>query len=121
VRTSQDLRRIASVASALREARGDTEWSEQQRAAVAAAREVLDDLLDGPMSRQVQQPDSLAARLAGPGSLEQPHPCEHRGCPHTVAYDDEPWCFEHSPNEGSYVPGYSWSGRHLAEEVLGED
>jgi hypothetical protein len=40
------------------------------------------------------------------------HPCEHEGCPHTVEYDDEPYCFTHSPDEGSAVPGYSWRAKH---------
>lgn len=35
------------------------------------------------------------------------HKCEHRGCAHVVQYDDEPYCFEHSPDSGSSVPGYS--------------
>lgn len=41
------------------------------------------------------------------------HPCEEPGCDHTVAYDDEPYCFVHSPDEGSYRPGYSWKEKHL--------
>jgi hypothetical protein len=41
-------------------------------------------------------------------SLSQPHPCIAPGCENTVEYDDEPWCFTHSPNDGSYVPGYSY-------------
>jgi hypothetical protein len=36
------------------------------------------------------------------------HPCERKGCRNYVAYDDEPYCFEHSPDSGGYVPGYSW-------------
>lgn len=36
-----------------------------------------------------------------------PHPCVHTGCDRTVQYDDEPWCFTHSPDEGSSVKGYS--------------
>lgn len=36
------------------------------------------------------------------------HPCEEKNCREYVAYDDEPWCFEHSPDEGSHVPGYSY-------------
>jgi hypothetical protein len=40
------------------------------------------------------------------------HPCEMDGCPCTVEYDDEPWCFTHSPDEGSAVPGYSYRAKH---------
>lgn len=36
------------------------------------------------------------------------HPCEHRGCREYVAFDDEPYCFKHSPDSGSYVRGYSY-------------
>lgn len=40
------------------------------------------------------------------------HPCEHDGCTHTVEFDDEPWCFGHSPDSGSSVPGYSYKRKH---------
>lgn len=36
------------------------------------------------------------------------HPCIEEGCEHIVPYDDEPWCFSHSPDSGSSVPGYSY-------------
>lgn len=36
-----------------------------------------------------------------------PHVCETYGCERTVQYDDEPYCFTHSPDEGSSVRGYS--------------
>lgn len=36
------------------------------------------------------------------------HPCETPGCELTVMYDDEPHCFKHSPDSGSYVQGYSY-------------
>lgn len=36
------------------------------------------------------------------------HPCVTPGCDSLVAYDDEPRCFEHSPDSGSSVPGYSY-------------
>ena len=29
------------------------------------------------------------------------HPCTERGCEHTVLFDDEPWCYSHSPDSGS--------------------
>lgn len=35
------------------------------------------------------------------------HECEMQGCDRKVIYDDEPWCFTHSPDEGSSVRGYS--------------
>lgn len=36
-----------------------------------------------------------------------PHKCIEEGCDQEVQYDDEPWCFTHSPDDGSSVPGYS--------------
>ena len=30
-------------------------------------------------------------------------------------YDDEPWCFDHSPDEGSSLPGYS---AYLQDKIL---
>jgi hypothetical protein len=35
------------------------------------------------------------------------HQCEHEGCERRVEFDDEPFCFEHSPDAGSAVEGYS--------------
>ncbi len=35
------------------------------------------------------------------------HPCATPGCETPSEYDDEPWCFEHSPNSGSSLAGYS--------------
>lgn len=46
----------------------------------------------------------------------QPHPCVTPGCTTTVPYDDEPWCFTHSPDSGSAVPGYSYAAGHIAPE-----
>lgn len=37
------------------------------------------------------------------------HPCEHPNCREYVAFDDEPYCSEHSLDSGSQFPGYSWS------------
>jgi hypothetical protein len=34
------------------------------------------------------------------------HKCEHAGCDRMVQYHDEPYCFTHSPDEGSSVAGY---------------
>lgn len=36
-----------------------------------------------------------------------PHECEFQDCDVVVQYDDEPFCFAHSPDEGSSVMGYS--------------
>lgn len=44
-----------------------------------------------------------------------PHKCEEPGCKRIVQFDDEPKCFEHSPNEGSDVFGYS--AKKKAEEA----
>ncbi len=35
------------------------------------------------------------------------HKCEEEGCNHLVEFDDEPRCYEHSPDSGSNVRGYS--------------
>lgn len=40
--------------------------------------------------------------------LGEIHPCTKDYCPRDVGYDDEPYCFEHSPMSGSNVPGYSY-------------
>lgn len=49
----------------------------------------------------------------------QPHPCEMSGCDKMVPYDDEPYCFDHSPDEGSHVMGYSYIKAHPSSgEVL---
>jgi len=50
--------------------------------------------------------------------MSDSHPCEYPGCENTVAYDDEPYCFTHSPDSGSYVPGYSYKAKHAAEEDI---
>lgn len=42
----------------------------------------------------------------------QPHPCEHPHCDRTVEWDDEPFCFEHSPADGSHQRGYSYRRNH---------
>lgn len=45
------------------------------------------------------------------GILEQsfyfPHTCEEESCSTVVRFDDEPYCFIHSPDSGSTVIGYS--------------
>jgi len=40
--------------------------------------------------------------------IDQSHPCIQPGCDHTVQFDCEPYCFTHSPDEGSEVIGYSY-------------
>jgi hypothetical protein len=47
-----------------------------------------------------------------------PHKCEHSGCGHMVPYDDEPWCYSHSPDEGSSVQGYSASDKAVASQPI---
>jgi hypothetical protein len=34
------------------------------------------------------------------------HKCEHPDCNRIVQYHDEPYCFTHSPDSGSSIPGY---------------
>lgn len=34
------------------------------------------------------------------------HKCEQNDCERMVSYHDEPYCFTHSPDSGSYVSGY---------------
>lgn len=36
-----------------------------------------------------------------------PHKCVILTCDEIVQFDDEPWCFKHSPDSGSYLLGYS--------------
>lgn len=35
------------------------------------------------------------------------HECDELGCHIMIEFEDEPKCFDHSPDEGSSVPGYS--------------
>ncbi len=35
------------------------------------------------------------------------HTCVEHQCDRQVEFDDEPWCFAHSPDEGSSQIGYS--------------
>lgn len=59
-----------------------------------------------------QQAEELAIGMNDP---DQSHPCEFVGCTNVVAYDDEPYCFVHSPDSGSYVPGYSYRHDHVTK------
>lgn len=43
-----------------------------------------------------------------------PHKCDERGCDARVLYNDEPYCFTHSPDSGSSVRGYSAYKNSLA-------
>lgn len=47
------------------------------------------------------------------------HRCIHDGCTNVVAYDDEPWCDEHCPESGPYLPGYS--ARRAAAQMREEN
>ena len=46
------------------------------------------------------------------------HECLDDDCTNMVEYDDEPWCFEHSPDQGSSVQGYS--ARRQAQKELSD-
>lgn len=48
-----------------------------------------------------------------------PHKCVTPGCETIVQLDDEPWCFVHSPDEGSSLAGYS-ARRAAANPSLGK-
>lgn len=39
---------------------------------------------------------------------DESHPCISPSCTNTVPFDDEPFCFIHSPDEGSHVRDYSY-------------
>lgn len=39
---------------------------------------------------------------------DESHPCIIPGCTNIVGFDDEPWCYTHSPDSGSDVQGYSY-------------
>lgn len=43
---------------------------------------------------------------------DESHPCEVPSCPMIVPFDDEPYCFNHSPDEGSHRVGYSYKATH---------
>lgn len=45
---------------------------------------------------------------ARPYNKNGSHPCERYGCKDLVGFDDEPFCFNHSPNSGSSFHGYSY-------------
>jgi len=47
-----------------------------------------------------------------------PHPCEREGCDKNCIYDDEPFCFAHSPDSGSSIKGYSAYKKFRASQEL---
>jgi hypothetical protein len=47
------------------------------------------------------------------------HTCKSSGCTRVVTYDDEPYCFEHSPDEGSSRPGFSARREH--DDAFGDE
>lgn len=51
----------------------------------------------------------------------QRHPCVWGDCSNTVAFDDEPYCFTHSPDSGSSVKGYSYRARQQRQDAVRHD
>lgn len=51
------------------------------------------------------------------------HKCEEPGCEKIVIYDDEPWCFTHSPDSGSSVRGYSAKAKAeaMVDQLMEDD
>jgi hypothetical protein len=50
------------------------------------------------------------------------HECEADGCTTQIEFDDEPFCFTHSPDKGSSMPGYSSRAhREKIMKWLGEE
>ena len=43
-----------------------------------------------------------------PRNNDGSHECEAVGCMTLVPYDDEPYCFNHSPRSGSLFADYSY-------------
>jgi len=46
------------------------------------------------------------------------HRCEHPSCGFFVNYDDEPWCYTHSPDSGSSVAGYSAYANYMSTPIF---
>lgn len=44
------------------------------------------------------------------------HQCILADCETMVEFDDEPWCFTHSPDEGSSLAG--WSARQVLTDSV---
>jgi hypothetical protein len=49
------------------------------------------------------------------------HKCEMPECQYHIIYDDEPYCYTHSPDEGSSVRGYSAYANYLQSLELNEN
>ncbi len=45
--------------------------------------------------------------------FDDAHPCAKIGCEGIAPYDDEPYCYKHSPDSGSEVAGYSYKKSHM--------
>lgn len=56
-----------------------------------------------------ETPTTKGAKMA---TQTESHPCEYPGCEANVAFDDEPYCFKHSDDSGSFVFGYSYKKSH---------
>lgn len=65
----------------------------------------------------VPQWETIFGSIVKNSQYDGTHRCESPGCLNTVGYDDEPCCFEHSPDAGSFVKGYSFRRGH-PNEVL---
>lgn len=69
------------------------------------------DLLDVLQFINVTMKPKPASKLPTTGVYhncgdECRHQCEYAGCDRMISFHDEPFCFTHSPDEGSSVPGY---------------
>jgi hypothetical protein len=61
--------------------------------------------------------NTIGAYQANPSNGIYRHKCIEPSCSEFVLYDDEPWCFDHSPDEGSSLPGYSAYQLDLLKET----
>ena len=68
---------------------------------------------DPELERLLDEEEEIARRTRAGHAISPPvngvfyHKCKADGCQINVPYDDEPYCFTHSPDEGSSVKGYS--------------
>lgn len=68
---------------------------------------------DPELERLLDEEDEIVRRTKAGHAIAPPvegvfyHKCKTEGCPVEIPYDDEPYCFTHSPDEGSSVKGYS--------------
>ena len=49
------------------------------------------------------------------------HDCIQQGCTNIVVFDDEPYCFTHSPDSGSTLRGYSARRAHQLTKQASDD